>query len=102
MSSPNADTPMVSAVIVTWNVAEYLPGCVRSLAKSAGPMHIEPILVDNGSQDATLDVIESQFPEVTLIKNGENRGLTVANNEDVKKLVEPVISDSRSFPDLRP
>ena len=35
MSSPNADTPMVSAVIVTWNVAEYLPGCVRSRAKSA-------------------------------------------------------------------
>ena len=57
---PDADIPTVSAVVVTWNVEEYIAGCLRSLARSAGSMSVEQILVDNGSDDGTLEAIESE------------------------------------------
>ena len=81
MNAPNTETPVVSAVVVTWNVAEYIDGCLRSLYRSAGSMPIETILVDNHSHDTTVEIIEREFPEATLIRNAENRGLTAANNQ---------------------
>jgi GT2 family glycosyltransferase len=81
MTSPGADVPTLSVVIVTWNVESYIRDCIRSVFESAGSLVTEVIAVDNASQDKTTEIIQSEFPQVRLIRNNENKGLTVANNQ---------------------
>ena len=73
--------PLVSIVTVTFNSAEHIRGCVASVSRSAGTMPIEHIVIDNASQDGTSALVRAEFPDVTLVENILNRGLTAANNQ---------------------
>ncbi len=73
--------PLLSVVIVTWNVETYIRDCIQSVFRSARPLDVEVIAVDNASADGTTGIIEREFPQVTLLRNTENRGLTAANNQ---------------------
>jgi GT2 family glycosyltransferase len=46
-----------------------------------GPYETEVIVVDNGSQDNSPELIGTEFPWVTLIANESNRGFAPANNQ---------------------
>jgi hypothetical protein len=74
----------LSIVIVTWNVAEKLAACLQSLSLAAlrGLTH-EIILVDNASQDGTVEMVRTQFPSVRLITNASNAGYAAANNQGI-------------------
>jgi GT2 family glycosyltransferase len=45
----------------------------------------ETIVVDNNSQDNTVQFIEKNFPEVLLVKENKNHGFGKANNIGIKK-----------------
>ena len=76
-----SNTPLVSVVTVTFNSAEHILGCVGSVSRSAGTMAIEHIVIDNASRDGTGALVRSEFPNVLLVENALNRGLTAANNQ---------------------
>jgi len=69
----------VSVIIVSWNTQQHLLNCLNSIRKSKDYTE-EIIVVDNASTDGSPDVVEEQFPEVTLIRNKENLGFAKANN----------------------
>jgi GT2 family glycosyltransferase len=46
----------VAAIIPSWNTAVYLDRCLNSLAAQSG-VDIETLVVDNGSRDASLEVL---------------------------------------------
>ncbi|HNS51278.1 MAG TPA: glycosyltransferase family 2 protein [Anaerolineae bacterium] len=76
----------LSVVIVSWNVRELLRRCLASLRTSddLSPYPREAneiIVVDNGSGDGSADMVASEFSEVNLIRNADNRGFTAANNQ---------------------
>lgn len=76
------DNPLVSIIIVNWNGYEVLQNCLESL-KKIKYQNFELIIVDNGSTDDSLKLIEdikSSF-KVTLIKNKTNLGFAKANNQ---------------------
>ena len=75
------ETPVISVVTVTFNSAEYIRGCLDSLARSSAPLAVEHIVVDNGSRDASVEIVTREFPEAIVIRNEENRGFTAANNQ---------------------
>ncbi len=78
----------VAVVIVTWNAAAYLPGCLGSLQElSRVPEEI--VVVDNGSTDGTTETIRRDFPGVRLIQNSENLGFCRANNEGIRATRSP-------------
>lgn len=52
-----ADSPLVSVVIATYNMAEYLPLAIRSALEQTY-RNIEVLVVDDGSSDRTRDVVE--------------------------------------------
>jgi len=77
------DTPDVSVIIVSWNAKEHLLDCLCSLSHQSGVVG-EIIAVDNGSSDGSCDAVENQFPQVKLIKNGENLGFAKTNNIGIR------------------
>jgi N-acetylglucosaminyl-diphospho-decaprenol L-rhamnosyltransferase len=77
------DGPLLSVVIVTWNSAPVVGGCLDALAANPPSGPWEAIVVDNGSSDATAEVVKRHPLGARLIANRENRGLAAANNQGI-------------------
>lgn len=75
----------LSLVIVSYNVKEYLKGCLKSIYESTNSLNFEIIVVDNSSKDDTASMIKAEFPEVILIVNEENLGYAKGVNLGLKK-----------------
>jgi len=84
VSLPPVDKAVdVSVVIVAYNSAEVLGECLRSLYNPACGLRKEVFLVDNASSDNSVALVQSQFPEVIIIANHENRWFAAANNQAI-------------------
>ncbi|HWC12312.1 MAG TPA: glycosyltransferase family 2 protein, partial [Acidimicrobiales bacterium] len=70
----------VSAVVVSYNSATYLPDCLRSL-RSEGLADI--VVVDNASSDGSVDVVRAADPEARVVETGANLGFGSAANRGV-------------------
>ena len=73
------EPPLVSIVIVSYNVKSLLSDCIISLQKYIS-VPFEIIVVDNASADGTQESIKKDFPTVKLIENKSNIGFSAANN----------------------
>lgn len=83
---PTANTPVdISVVIVAWNAKKYVELCLQSLVDAPPRRSMEVFVVDNASIDGTLDMIESRFPWVKLIKSPENLGFSRGNNVAIRQ-----------------
>jgi hypothetical protein len=80
----------VTAVIVNWNTRDLLDACLRSL-RDHGPDELEVVVVDNGSHDGSVALIERSWPAVKLIANTENRGYQAANNQGMRAATGDVL-----------
>jgi GT2 family glycosyltransferase len=72
----------IDALIVNWNGARYLPGCVEALTRSTVPVHV--IVVDNASTDGSADYIRAHHPNVELLELSENRGYAGGANAGLR------------------
>lgn len=70
--------PEVSILLVNYNGSALLPDCLSSLRQVRKPS-FEVVVVDNGSQDNSLEVLR-QFPEARVVASGENLGFSGGNN----------------------
>ncbi len=71
----------LSVLIVNWNVRDLLRRCLQSVLAPSLPDALEVIVVDNGSTDGSGEMVRTEFPQVHLIANPDNRGFTAANNQ---------------------
>jgi N-acetylglucosaminyl-diphospho-decaprenol L-rhamnosyltransferase len=67
----------VSAVVVSYNSAAYLPGCVASL-RAEGLTDV--VVVDNASSDASVAGVVASDPAVTVVQAGANLGFGTGVN----------------------
>ncbi|MCO5050843.1 MAG: glycosyltransferase family 2 protein [Verrucomicrobiae bacterium] len=74
----------ISVIIVSWNAQHHLRNCLISLRENGGGLVQEIIVVDNASADGSPDMVQECFPEVTLIRAGQNLGFARANNLGIK------------------
>ena len=79
-SDPSPGGCEVSIVIVNWNTRELLGNCISSIIRETTKSY-EIIVIDNASTDGTATMVATEFPEVVLIANTENRGFAAANNQ---------------------
>jgi GT2 family glycosyltransferase len=75
--------PDVTVVIPNWNGREHLERCLESLAAQSYPAQ-ETILVDNGSQDDSLEFVTSRYPWVRVIPLPQNLGFACAVNRGIE------------------
>jgi GT2 family glycosyltransferase len=74
----------VSIVLTSWNVRDLLRDCLHSVYEKTAGLTYEIIVVDDGSTDGTREMVQREFPEVTLIVLGKNVGFVKANNHGVQ------------------
>ncbi|MDI6785907.1 MAG: glycosyltransferase [bacterium] len=80
-------TVKLSIVIATYNRLNYLEKCINSIIKKKIDVNYEVIVVDSGSNDGTLEFLES-YSEIRVIKDNlrgpvkaYNKGFKVAKGE---------------------
>lgn len=73
----------VSVVIVNFNGALYIEKCLDSFVKQNRKPD-EILIVDNNSQDNSVEFIKKSFPQVNIIKSPENNGYGAALNIGIK------------------
>lgn len=77
--------PKVSIVIVNLNGKHHLDECFSSISKLAYPKEqIEVVLVDNGSNDGSVEYIKDKFPWVKLLCNDRNEGFAKPSNDGAR------------------
>ncbi len=72
--------------IVTRRSRDELLACLTSFFEQTKEMDTQVVVVDNDSQDGTVDAIRLKFPAVKLILNNENLGFSRAVNQGLKLL----------------
>lgn len=70
----------VSIIIVSWNVREHLQRCIESIIEQTKGVSYEIIVVDNASNDGSVEMIQRNYPRVTLLAQTTNLGFGTANN----------------------
>lgn len=68
----------VLVIIVSYNFERWIDRCLGSLRESEHPADV--IVIDNLSQDRTLELVKANYPEVRLIACDKNLGFGQANN----------------------
>ena len=73
-------------VVANWNRRDLLKSCLQSLTQQNLNQPFEVVVVDNGSNDDSLEMVRQDYGqttkfELTLIANRENRGFCAANNQ---------------------
>jgi GT2 family glycosyltransferase len=71
--------PKVSVIIVTYKGFRWYSKCFNSLLAST--VYLDIIVVDNNSNDGTVEFIRENFSSIHIIQNNENVGFAKANNQ---------------------
>jgi GT2 family glycosyltransferase len=77
--------PKVSIVIVNWKTPDLLCNCLRSVYADKGSSSFEIWMVDNASNDGSVDLVRKQFPSVIVVANDQNVGFSKACNQVIPK-----------------
>jgi len=77
----------VSIIIVNWNGKKYLSDCLTSVLNQTYPNY-EIILVDNGSNDGSIEFVREKYPEVKITKLDKNYGFAKGNNIGMKEALK--------------
>ena len=75
----------LTVVIVNYNVRHFLEQTLLSVRRAAVGLEVEVFVVDNHSQDGSVEMVRERFPEVTLIANTDNPGFSIANNQAIRR-----------------
>jgi len=70
--------PEISVIVVNWNGRHFLNDCLSGLRRQTF-RDFETILVDNGSDDGSVEHVRQHFPEVRLLALDSNQGFTGGN-----------------------
>jgi len=107
----------ISIIIVNYKTQVLTMSCIESVYRSnMGNLAYEIVVVDNASDDGSIEAIEKAYPQARIIKNTENLGFSKANNIGIRTseanyilllnsdtIVEPTtIKDSVTFLERHP
>lgn len=70
----------LSVIIVNYNVRQFLENALLSIQRAMADVEGEIFVVDNASEDGSVEMVRNRFPDVQLIENRVNQGFARANN----------------------
>jgi GT2 family glycosyltransferase len=78
----------LSVIILNFNTKNLLRDCLSSVLQQTQGINFEIIIVDNGSTDGSVEMIEElriKNKGLRIIKNKKNLGFAKANNQGIRK-----------------
>ena len=66
--------PIISIIIPTFNSIKVIGPCLDSIF-TQDYQNFEVIVVDNGSNDNTVDFIKDNYPQIILVENKKRKSL---------------------------
>jgi GT2 family glycosyltransferase len=75
--------PLISVVIPNYNGSRYLERCLKSLL-SQTYTEMEIVVVDNASQDQSIDIVRTSAPQAILLKQNKNLGFAGGVNAGIR------------------
>src|SRR5271163_4490858 len=72
----------VSVTIVTYNSGRFIKRCLESVLAQKYPAK-DVIVIDNASNDGTIDILEQFEDRCQIIYNEENAGFAAAQNQAI-------------------
>jgi hypothetical protein len=94
------EAPRFDVCVVTWRTRELLRGCLRSL--SGRPEVGQVVVVDNASGDGTVEMVQANFPGVTLIANDRNLSFATGSNQALRATTSPFVLLLNPDTEVRP
>jgi GT2 family glycosyltransferase len=79
-----AGKPLVSAIVVSFNVRNLLLECLRAFYASSD-VPVEAVVVDNASVDGSADAVDAAFPQAKVIRQAVNVGFGKGNNAGLQQ-----------------
>lgn len=93
---------LVTVIIVTWNRKDDVLIAVQSVFEQTYH-NVEIVVIDNASQDGTVEALRQWFPAIKLITLDENKGVSVSRNIGIEAARGDIIflldSDASLAPD---
>ena len=91
--------PELSIIIVNWNGGSLLRRCLETIVSSRPATSYEMIVIDNASEDDSLDQLRAcelvapliANQQLRIINNAENRGFGAANNQGFALTESPFV-----------
>lgn len=91
--------PELSIIIVNWNGGSLLRRCLETIVSSRPATSYEIIVIDNASEDDSLDQLRAcelvapliANQQLRIINNAENRGFGAANNQGFALTESPFV-----------
>jgi len=77
--------PLVSIVIVVLNNREGFKGTIESVLQNERQLDLELIVIDGGSSDGTLDLIEKYSQNLSYWETGKDLGIANAFNRGIRE-----------------
>ncbi len=72
----------VAINLVTWNGANYIRECLDSVFNQTF-QDFNLLLIDNGSTDDTVDIINEKYPQLRVVRHKQNLGFSKAHNQAI-------------------
>lgn len=96
-------SPVVSVCIANFNGLSIISSCLESVLAQEGDIPTEIIVHDDASTDGSVEFLQKNYPEITLLASEQNAGFCVANNR-MAKITEGeylllLNNDAALFPD---
>jgi GT2 family glycosyltransferase len=87
---PARVSPRATVVVVNYNGAHLLPGCLDALRAQRLPDgSFETVVVDNASTDGSRELLTSRYPWVRLLASDRNLGFAGGNNLALRQVTTP-------------
>src|SRR6185503_11177972 len=74
----------VAVVVVSYNTRELLLECLASACESTQGQSVQIVVVDNASEDGSLEAVRDAYPQAVAIQNATNRGFAAACNQAIR------------------
>ena len=75
----------LSVIIVNYNVKDFLAHCLDTVCEAVSQIEAETIVVDNASQDGSVEMLRERYPWVRTIAGTENVGFSRGNNVGIEQ-----------------
>lgn len=75
----------LSIIIVSYNTRNVTLNCLKTIFESKTKFSFEVIVIDNNSNDGSVEAIKLEYPTVEILAQDNNLGFSRANNIGIKR-----------------